>query len=55
MEIILRYKEYEQLAKAAAQLPELLERVRSLAAQVDALRCQYTECLIKLGEIQRAL
>lgn len=55
MEIILKYDEYERLAAAAAQLPGLLEKVRSLADQVDALRCQYTECLERLGDIQRDL
>lgn len=55
MEIILRYEEYEQLTTVAAQLPDLLKRVGELASQLDALRCQYTECLERLADLQRSL
>lgn len=55
MDIILSYEEYEKLLDASRNLPSLLEQISVLSEQLAALRCQYTECLERLGELQRSL
>lgn len=55
MDVILSYEEYEKLLAASRNLPSLLEQVSFLSVQLDALRTQYVECLVRLAELQRFL
>lgn len=55
MQVLLSSREYESLVFAAQSVPELLDSVKSLSEQLNALRSMYTELLDKVRDIERAL